>query len=204
MLIACDGASSRVRRILFPDQPSYKLPVGVLGVRVDYSSDQCDGMRRLDPFFLQATSPANAAFSYFSGKGTITRPPSGISRVARLTGMFTVLDAPGNGVTDKYTYQMVVSWPLRPGILGQSSPIVPPAADKDRLELIRALTSSWAEPFRSFILSLPEDIEVKALELTDWPPPRGLRTKDQVLLMGDALHAMTMCMVHLSDDSSIL
>lgn len=111
--------------------------------------------------------------------------------------MLAVLDAPGNGVTDKYTYQMVVSWPLRPGVLGKSSPIVPPATDKGRLELIRALTSTWAEPFRSFILSLPEDIEVKALELTDWPPPRGMRTKDRVVLMGDALHAMTMCTAHL-------
>lgn len=92
-----------------------------------------------------------------------------------------------------YAWQMVTSWPLRPGFQGRPTLTVPPATNEERLELVRTLTRTWAEPFRSFIRSLPGDTEVKALELVDWPPPRGFRTKDRVLLMGDAFHAMAMC-----------
>lgn len=35
--------------------------------------------------------------------------------------------------------------------------------------------------------------EIKTLELFDCVPPEGLRSEGRVVLMGDALHQMTMC-----------
>ncbi len=44
------------------------------------------------------------------------------------------------------------------------------------------------------VLDIPEDTEVKPVALTDWVPPQGLRGSGRVTLLGDALHAMVMCM----------
>jgi len=52
---------------------------------------------------------------------------------------------------------------------------------------------TWAEPFRSLASSIPEDAEIKFLELYDWAPPVGLRGTGNVVLMGDAFHPMSMC-----------
>ncbi|ESA43495.1 hypothetical protein NCU03470 [Neurospora crassa OR74A] len=36
------------------------------------------------------------------------------------------------------------------------------------------------------------DTEVKRLDLTDWAPPKGLRSRGRMALVGDALHPMAM------------
>ena len=88
---------------------------------------------------------------------------------------------------------MTVSWPIRPGFFGQAAPIVFPATSEGGIALIKEFASTWAEPFRSLAHRLPSDTDVKALELYDWPPPKGLRTAGHVALVGDALHPMAMC-----------
>ncbi len=116
----------------------------------------------------------------------------------------TVLDAPGNapngnGNNGKYTCQMVVSWPVRRGFLGQTSPTAFPDTDIEGVALLQRIGETWAEPFRSLARSVRPDTEVKCLELYDWPPPRGLRTAGRVALVGDALHPMAMCKLHSLD-----
>jgi hypothetical protein len=59
--------------------------------------------------------------------------------------------------------------------------------------VLRKLGDLWAEPFRSFVRAIPEETEIKPLELCDWPPPKNMRTTGRVALVGDALHAMAMC-----------
>ena len=71
LLVACDGASSRVRRALFPAQPTYQIPIRVLGLRVDCTPDQIGPLRTLDPFFLQGTSSLNNTYVYFSSESFI-------------------------------------------------------------------------------------------------------------------------------------
>ena len=88
---------------------------------------------------------------------------------------------------------MVVSWPIRDGFFHQATPIVYPETNTSRIELIKTFAETWAEPFRSLAHSIPSATDVKALELYDWPPPRGLRTTGHVVLAGDALHPMSMC-----------
>lgn len=52
---------------------------------------------------------------------------------------------------------------------------------------------SWSEPFRSLVLEIPDETEVKSLLLQDWPPPKPVRGSGRVALLGDAFHPMVMC-----------
>jgi hypothetical protein len=62
-----------------------------------------------------------------------------------------------------------------------------------KLELVKKFATTWAEPFKSFALSIPKDTEVKQINLSDWAPPEGLHGSGPVVLLGDAFHPMTMC-----------
>ncbi len=68
LIAACDGASSRIRRALFLEQHSYRIPIRVMGVKVEYTSEQIEPLQALDPFFLQGTASGNDTYVYFSGK----------------------------------------------------------------------------------------------------------------------------------------
>ncbi|KAK4234369.1 hypothetical protein C8A03DRAFT_18711 [Achaetomium macrosporum] len=172
LVVACDGGSSRIRGALFPEHQKHRIPVRLMGVKMDCSPEQIEPLRALDPYFLQGAASENDTFAYFS-----------------------VLDAPGNnpeGNGGKYMCQMVVSWPIRNGFFNQSAPIEFPETNEGGIELIKKFAGTWAEPFRSLAHSLPSDTEVKFLDLYDWPPPKGLRTTGHVALVGDAMHAMAM------------
>jgi hypothetical protein len=106
-----------------------------------------------------------------------------------------VLDAPGNNEQsgDKYSGQLCVSWPSREGFFNNGPSIDIPATDEARSALIKTFAATWAEPFRSLALSIPTGTEVKQVDLSDWPPPKGLRGSGPVMLMGDAFHPMAMC-----------
>ncbi|KAK4039470.1 hypothetical protein C8A01DRAFT_16553 [Parachaetomium inaequale] len=172
LVVACDGGSSRIRGMLFPDHQKYHIPVRLLGVKIDCTPDEIEPLRNLDPYFLQGAASQNDSFVYFS-----------------------VLDAPHNtpeGNGGKYTCQMVVSWPIRAGFFNQATPIAAPETSEAGIELIRKFADTWAEPFRSLAHGIPRGAEVKSLELYDWPPPKGLRTTGHVAFVGDALHPMAM------------
>ncbi|KAK0704639.1 hypothetical protein B0H67DRAFT_673879 [Lasiosphaeris hirsuta] len=171
LLVACDGASSRARRALFPQQPSQKIPIRLIGIRVEYSPTEMEPMQKLDPIFLQGTASENDTYVFFS-----------------------VLDAPGSPVEnqDKYVCQIAASWPIRDGFFGAPSPIPFPSTTQGGVELIKKFANTWAEPFRSLVEKIPEDADVKFLEPYDWTPPRGFRGAGRVALVGDAFHPMAM------------
>ena len=104
-----------------------------------------------------------------------------------------MLNAPGNDGSQSYTAQVVVSWPYRNGFLGRDVPLTMPSSNTTRVNLLKILAETWAEPFRSLALGLPGTTELKPLELTDWPPPKDFHGNGRVVLLGDALHPMAMC-----------
>ncbi|CAH0027739.1 unnamed protein product [Clonostachys rhizophaga] len=173
LLVACDGAQSRVRKELFPEQNNlHEIPVRMIGVKLHPSPEKVQVLRRLDPFFLQGTCSKNDSFVYLS-----------------------LLEAPeatqGDG-SGRYVYQMCISWPYRPGFLGNESPLDVPASQSERYRLLRQIASTWAEQFQSIAYEFPEGEEIKDLVPRDFPPPRTLRSKGRSVLMGDAIHAMAM------------
>ncbi|KAK4167792.1 hypothetical protein QBC43DRAFT_311451 [Cladorrhinum sp. PSN259] len=171
IVVACDGANSRIRQQLFPESKKHAIPVRLMGLKVDYTPEQYEPLRRLDPYFLQGCASENDSFCYFS-----------------------TLDAPGNAgnKTGLYRTQLAISWPLRPNFFGSAQPTDFPAVNSERIDLIKSFASSWSEPFRSLTLQIPPTTEVKCLELSDWPPPPDFRTTGRVALLGDAFHPMVM------------
>ncbi|KAJ4357952.1 uncharacterized protein N0V89_002529 [Didymosphaeria variabile] len=154
LLVGCDGAHSRVRRILLPKAQNNHIPIRVMGTKVHLTPSEIEPLRNLDSFFLQATSSRNNTFTYFS-----------------------VLDAPGDEGGQTYTAQFVVSWPYRKELPVHDSLVAMPTSDTARLELLKTFAETWAEPIRSFALNLPNTVELKPLELSDWPPPRGIHDR---------------------------
>ncbi|KAI5467654.1 FAD binding domain-containing protein [Mariannaea sp. PMI_226] len=171
LLIACDGSASRVRASLFPENSMFKLPIKVLGLKLKLSPEQATPVTGLDPFFTQGTSSENDTFIYIS-----------------------LLDAPDSNEesTENYVCQLCISWPSRQHFFGNDAPLEIPETREEKLGLIQSFADTWAEPFRTLARSIPEDEEIKSLELQDFPPPLGLRSKGRAVLMGDALHAMVM------------
>lgn len=77
--------------------------------------------------------------------------------------------------------------------MGHESPLEFPTTNEGNHELVQALGDTWAEPFHSFVRQIPPDTEIKHLGVTDFAPPKGLRTSGRAVLMGDSLHNMAMC-----------
>lgn len=176
MLIGCDGSRSRVRCLLAPEAcKNYALPVRILGVSVPYTRERCKAFRDLDPYFFQATDPKTDAFLYFS---FLSVPP-------------------GDDPQDTVECQILISWPMKEGFLGREGVTDTPPTQEERLELMKEIAQGWCEPFRSFVIDVPEETEVKVVRLEDWVPGTDGRVWDnrngRVTLVGDAAHAMTMC-----------
>ena len=66
---------------------------------------------------------------------------------------------------------------------------------------MKRLAKDWVDPMRAMVMNIPDDADVKAISLEDWPPPKVSRGVDviwdhfgdRVTLAGDAAHAMVMC-----------
>ena len=163
-----------MRTFLTPSPTNNVLPIRLLGASVPYSSTRCVPIRNLDPFFFQASDPATDAFFWFS-----------------------FLSVPADPAEDRVC-QILVSWPFRKGFLGREEPVDTPAHE-GRVAWMKEVTKGWVEPFRGIVADIPEGTEVKSLALEDWvPPAEGFDNRDgRVTLIGDAAHAMTMCMLSL-------
>ncbi|KAK3340012.1 hypothetical protein B0T25DRAFT_574885 [Lasiosphaeria hispida] len=148
-----------------------KIPIRLMGIRIEYSPAEMEPMQRLDPIFLQGTASENDTYVFFS-----------------------ILDAPGSPKEnqDKYVCQIAVSWPVRDGFFGAPSPIPFPSTAQGGVELVKRFATTWAEPFRSLVGKIPENTDIKFLELYDWTPPKDLRGAGRVALVGDAFHPMAM------------
>jgi 2-polyprenyl-6-methoxyphenol hydroxylase-like FAD-dependent oxidoreductase len=73
LVVACDGGSSRIRALLFPEQQKYHIPVRLMGVKIECSPEDIEPLRELDPFFLQGAASQNDSFMYFSGESHLMR-----------------------------------------------------------------------------------------------------------------------------------
>src|SRR5207253_2061904 len=90
---------------------------------------------------------------------------------------------------DYYTAQLLMSWRLDDPVKDEVSP-----DNMERLENMKRRASRFAEPLRSAILNIPLDTEVVEIKLADWPCSGWDNFGGRVTLIGDAAHAMTMCM----------
>lgn len=167
LLVACDGARSRARQILYPDDYQMNpLPVQLLGASTLYTAEEMGGAQSIDPYIFQGSHPETDVFLFFS-----------------------FLDTPGNfneSSKDRYHCQIIVSW-------ADTKDIAIPANNTDRIALMKKLTENWTEPFRTLVHKLPENAEARSIRIEDWLFQPNQRTvHSRAVLMGDAAHTMTM------------
>lgn len=169
VVVGCDGAHSRVRRMLTGDAARcYQLPLRCLGATVVFSTAVTKAMRDLDPYFMQMGDKTQDVYVYFA-----------------------FLDGPtNNNREDKETRtcQIFMSWPLRP----EKGLREVPETSAERVALMKSLSSEWAEPFRGIIHAMPADTQPSTLRLEDWLPQKWDNQNGSVTLAGDSFHAMTM------------
>lgn len=166
LLVACDGARSRARQILYPDGCQMNpLPVQLLGASPLYTPQEMGGAQTIDPYIFQGSHPDTDVFMFFS-----------------------FLDTPNNfdeSSRDRYHCQIIVSW-------ADSKGITVPTSNPGRVTLMKRLTDNWAEPFRSLVHNLPEDIEARSIRIEDWLFRPGQKHMSRCVLLGDSAHTMTM------------
>jgi len=182
LLIGCDGSNSAVRRNLCPTiHQTNRLPVRLIGLRVEYPVSEIQKCLAIDPHFFQGGDPVSNVYFWFS-----------------------FIDLPRS--TDKTTTatcQMMMSWPYRKGFLGKDKPLEMPESTEEKLALMRDLSKDWAHPFKELVYSIPKETDLREIVLADWLPERGSwdNHNGTVSLVGDAAHSMTMCK---STPSSVL
>ena len=181
LLIGADGLHSHVRTALLNHDShlaaNQELPVRFLGVRVVYPADIALKMRDLDPFFFQGGDPQSDAYMWFSFLDT----PSHNSRGEN---------------PDSFECQIMIGWPYRKGFLGRDEVLDVPKGSNERLALMKRIVEGWAEPFRGCVMGIPEATTVQDVRLEDFVPRLGMwdNLHGRVTIVGDAAHAMTMCM----------
>ncbi|CAI7635372.1 unnamed protein product [Penicillium pancosmium] len=166
VLIACDGARSRTRQILYPDAAMNSLPVQLLGASTLYTAEEMNGVQKIDPYIFQGSHPDTDVFLFFSFLDT----PSNFDESSR----------------DRYHVQIIVSWADTKGINV-------PSQNSDRIALMKKLSDNWSEPFRSLVQKLPVDTEARSIRIEDWMFQLGRKhAHPRVALVGDSAHTMTM------------
>ena len=171
ILVGCDGANSAVRRLLHSeDYHNKQLPIRLLGATAHYTEPQITAIRALDPFFLQGTDPRTDSYLWFS-----------------------FLETPSDGLpADTYKCQIIISWPYRENWLDRVDPTECPNTKTGQSFLMRNLSESWAEPFRSLVQKMPRDTDIRPIELADWLPRPLTGFAGRVVLAGDAAATMVM------------
>lgn len=97
-------------------------------------------------------------------------------------GLF-LLDKPDLSRPETWVFYVLVTWPI--------------ASEEDevntdnRLERLRAHMDGWADPYKSVVEWLPDDIAIGADQLRIWHPKEWDNKGGRVTLAGDAAHSMT-------------
>ncbi|KAJ5689816.1 hypothetical protein N7462_004208 [Penicillium macrosclerotiorum] len=167
LLVACDGARSPARQILYPHGAQMNpLPVQLLGASAFYTEEELRGAQLIDPYIFQGSHPDTDVFLFFS-----------------------FLDTPNNfdeSSKDRYHVQIIVSWADEKGI-------AIPTENAERIVLMKKLTDNWAEPFRTLLQNLSDETEARSIRIEDWIfTPGQSHAHPRAVLMGDSAHTMTM------------
>jgi 2-polyprenyl-6-methoxyphenol hydroxylase-like FAD-dependent oxidoreductase len=97
-------------------------------------------------------------------------------------GLF-LLDKPDLDKPETWIFYLLVTWPIET------------QEDRDnpenRLERLRARMDGWADPYKSAVAWLRDDIPIRADQLRIWHPKPWDNRGGRVTLAGDAAHSMT-------------
>jgi 2-polyprenyl-6-methoxyphenol hydroxylase-like FAD-dependent oxidoreductase len=97
-------------------------------------------------------------------------------------GLF-LLDKPEITKPETWIFYILVTWLIATKEDEENS--------ENRLERLRAHMDGWADPYKSVVDWLPDDVVIKPDQLRIWHPKPWDNHKGSVTLAGDAAHSMT-------------
>jgi 2-polyprenyl-6-methoxyphenol hydroxylase-like FAD-dependent oxidoreductase len=94
-------------------------------------------------------------------------------------GLF-LLDKPDVSKPEGWVFYLLVTWPIATKEDEENS--------DNRLERLRAHMEGWADPYKSVVEWLPDDVVIKADQLRIWSPKPWNNHGGRITLAGDAAH----------------
>ena len=176
LLIGADGSRSVVRKYVYGTENSknIQLPIRMINCRCEYPIEEMKGCLNIDPHLFHGGDPVQNG--YF---------------------MFAFLDVPPPGSDQTVaSVQLTISWPYKPGFLGEENP-EPPREHVERIAWLRRLTEHWASPVYDLLQPIPVDSISRPVTIEEWLPDDQIRrpTDGRVTVVGDAAHLMTSCKI---------
>ncbi|KAI5855549.1 FAD/NAD(P)-binding domain-containing protein [Durotheca rogersii] len=167
LLIGADGSNSNVRKHLLPNAYALTpLPVSLIGVTRHLSPEQAAPIRALGPLLFQGLDPSTGNFLWYSIQDSHEEMHGQAS----------------------FDAQVIISWIVKDSLLDAI-----PETDKGRVEMMKRRAAAFAEPLRSIVADIPDDLTpTTALKLADFPCREWDNRNGRVTLAGDSAHAMTM------------
>ncbi|KAH8659935.1 hypothetical protein BX600DRAFT_482067 [Xylariales sp. PMI_506] len=97
-------------------------------------------------------------------------------------GLF-LLDKPDLDKPETWVFYLLTTWPIRSSEDEENAP--------NRLERLRAHMDGWADPYKSVVDWLSDDVAIGADQLRCWHPIEWDNQGGRATLAGDAAHSMT-------------
>lgn len=163
VVMGADGGASYVRRFLLGDTAEQEvLPYTFMNFPFTLSADQAiwlDGV--MNPNVDVATHPKNMYLGLF------------------------LLDKPDLQKPETWIFYLLVTWPTEEE---DDDTDTSAEASRRRVQRLKDKMEGWADPFKSVVEWIPEDVTIKPDQLRIWHPQPWDSHGGRVTLSGDAAH----------------
>lgn len=146
--------------------PLERLPINLIGVVRHFTPEQAAPLRAMDPLLFHGLEPESGNYIWYSIQEVYNEPDGRLSFDALVIVSWLIKDAESDCVPDN---------------------------SRDRIALMKKRAEKWADPLRSAVMDIPDDLVFTTrLQLGDYPCHPWDNLGGSVTLAGDAAHAMTM------------
>ncbi|KAF2716966.1 FAD/NAD(P)-binding domain-containing protein [Polychaeton citri CBS 116435] len=162
-LIGSDGPRSAVRGFLFGDQAAAEALKGMIHMSTTFSYGNAEKAQT-----LRAAHPVWSMMIH-----------------PEVFVYYSVQDVPSPEKPEDWKFFLFACW------LGDNGEEIKALPAKERLRLLKDKTKVIAEPFRSAVQGVPDDVNFPYLDMIQWAGPTHNTHNGRVTLAGDAAHPMS-------------